>query len=308
MCAAALFLLFFAQSPVPAMREPDDTVFHGWFRPGPRPPGGVLPGDGETLDYLAGHYKIFQYQRGHRYSVDDALTAFYGSSCAPRVERALDLGSGIGSVALFVAWRLPGAQIVTLEAQERSLALAKKSVRYNGLEERFTLLRGDLRDDAALLGHGTFDLVTGTPPYWPLGERKQAAHPQAVPARLEVRGDASDYAKAAARALAPGGVYAFCLPNDQPGKATAAIDDAGLVLLRRRDAIFKEEEPYGITLYLCARARDLPAELAQGAITEPPLLLRTREGAFGAEYARVRLCYGFPPGALTARTHRSERS
>ena len=29
-----------------------------------------------------------------------------------------------------------------------------------------------------------FDLVLGSPPYWPLGTRVEAAHPQAIPARL----------------------------------------------------------------------------------------------------------------------------
>src|SRR3954453_485920 len=113
--------------------------YRGWVRPGPRPPGGMDAGAGETLDYIAGHFKIFQYTNGHRFSTDDVLTAWYATQWAPRVERAADLGSGIGSVALVVAWRLPGAQIVTVEAQAMSVRLARKSVRYNGLEDRVTV-------------------------------------------------------------------------------------------------------------------------------------------------------------------------
>ncbi|HEY4221002.1 MAG TPA: hypothetical protein VGO62_06660, partial [Myxococcota bacterium] len=109
------------------------THYRGWARPGPVPPGGVDVEEGETLDFLCGHWRIFQYQRGHRYSVDDVLCAFYASSWAPRVARALDLGSGIGSVALLVAWRLPGAVFTTVEAQSISKRLADKSVRFNGV-------------------------------------------------------------------------------------------------------------------------------------------------------------------------------
>ena len=47
---------------------------------------------------------------------------------------------------MIAAWRLPGAKFVTIEAQEKSLRLAKKTIRYNGVESRFTLLQGDLRD------------------------------------------------------------------------------------------------------------------------------------------------------------------
>ena len=74
------------------------------------------------------------------------LTAWYATQWAPRVDRAADLGSGIGSVALISAWRLPGATFCTVEAQEMSVRLARKSIRYNGLEARFTIYDGDLRD------------------------------------------------------------------------------------------------------------------------------------------------------------------
>ena len=55
----------------------------------------------------------------------------------------LDLGSGIGSVGMIAAWRLPGARIVTIEAQDESVRLARKSVAYNGLESRYEIRHGD---------------------------------------------------------------------------------------------------------------------------------------------------------------------
>ena len=51
-------------------------------------------------DCLAGDWKIFQLRRGHRYSTDDLLTAWYAvSACleAGRTPvRVLDLGCGTG--------------------------------------------------------------------------------------------------------------------------------------------------------------------------------------------------------------------
>lgn len=268
--------------------------YRGWRRPGPVPPGGIAPEEGETLDYLCGQWRIFQYAKGHRYSTDDVLTAWYGTTCAPRVDRAADLGSGIGSVALIAAWRLPGAAFATIEAQEMSIRLARKSVRYNGLESRFTLHHGDLRDASILAGEGRFDLVTGSPPYWPEGTASEARHPQAVPARIEVRGSVIDYAAAASRILAPGGVFAFVFPTIQLGRVLGAIDDASLKLLRRRDVIFKEGEPPLITLFAAARADDLPATYE--AWIEPPLTIRRKDGGVPPEYSAVRMSFGFPPG------------
>ncbi|OGQ09749.1 MAG: hypothetical protein A2138_11120 [Deltaproteobacteria bacterium RBG_16_71_12] len=290
------------------MAEPAPTDrYRGWIRPGPVPPGGVELEDGETLDWLLGHWRIFQLARGHRFSTDDVLCAWYGTSWAPRVERACDLGSGIGSVALCVAWRLPAARVVTVEAQEQSVRLADKSVRYNGVAGRVTLVHGDLRDQTVRARLRTaggdargFDLVTGTPPYWPLGSALPAAHPQAVPARLEVRGDVADYARAAAELLAPGGVFACVHQASQDARARRALADAGLVLVRTRGVCFKEGVPLeesGITLYCAMRRADVPRAFdGERPIVEPPLCVRRADGSTHPEIAAVRLGYGFPPG------------
>jgi tRNA1(Val) A37 N6-methylase TrmN6 len=275
-----------------------DDSYRGWRRPGPVPPAGVDAGEGETLDYLCGWYRIFQYAKGHRYSTDDVLTAWYGTSHAPRVARAADLGSGIGSVALISAWRLPGATFCTVEAQEISLRLARKSVRYNGLESRFTLYQGDLRDKTILANETPFDLVTGSPPYWPAGTASEATHEQAVPARIEVRGSVVDYAQAASRILAPGGVFAFVFPTIQLERALDGLRDAGLALLRRREVIFREGEPSVITLFLAARAADIPATYR--AFVEPPITIRRKDGGVPDEYSAVRMSFGFPPGNVPA--------
>ncbi len=269
----------------------DDLHYRGWRRPGPIAPGGIEVDPGESLDLIAGNFRIFQYEKGHRYSTDDVVTAWYGTICAPRVDRAADLGSGISSVAIIAAWRLPGARLETIEAQEISFRLAKKSIRFNGLESRFTQHLGDLRDFRPA---EPFDLVLGSPPYFQPGTATEAAHAQAVPARIEVRGTVADYAKTAARILAPGGVFAFVFPALQTGRALAAVSEAGLKLIRRRDVVFKEGEPPLITLFAASRSADIPASYETWV--EPPLVIRMKDGAISPEYSAVRLSIGFPPG------------
>lgn len=274
----------------------DESTLHGWTRPGPLPPGGVEPGDGETLDRLCGHWRIFQLAKGHRNSVDDQLAAWWGTRWCPHPARIADLGSGVGSVALMAAWKCPGALLHTVEAQEASVALARKSLRYNGLEARCSAHLGDLRDGALLEAQGPFDLVFGTPPYWPEGSKVPADHPQAVPARLEQRGGIEDYARAAARLLAPGGLFASVFPNDQRPRALAAFRAAGLALLHLLDARFKEGEPYGLLLLAGSRAADLPEALRSSPLEHPQHSIRDRAGRFTPEHAAVRLAMGFPPG------------
>jgi tRNA1(Val) A37 N6-methylase TrmN6 len=254
---------------------------------------------GESLDGLCGHWRIFQLEKGNRFSTDDLVTAWYGTTWCPRAERIADLGSGIGSVALLVAWRCPGAVVHTVEAQAASLRLARKSLEYNGQAERVFPRLGDLRDPDLFLGEGPFDLVLGTPPYWPEGDRLPAAHAQSVPARLEVRGSIADYAQAAARLLAPGGLFACVFPNDQRERALAALREADLLCLHRREFVFKEGEPYGLDVYAAARCQDLPPDFearAQCPEVEAAILIRCADGSVDPGIARVRLALGFPPG------------
>lgn len=282
--------------------------FRGWTRPGPiPPPSDVVVEEGESLDWISGHWRLFQYEKGHRFSVDDVLCAAFACAHAGRVDRALDLGSGIGSVAMCVAWRLPGARMATIEAQDISLRLARKSIAFNGVGDRLTPYLGDLRDaalvDDVVAKHGPFDLVTGSPPYWPVGTALPSLHPQAVPARLEVRGDVADYARAAARALAEGGVFVVVHQAAHDARVRKAIDDAGLALLVVRFVRFKEQATAvesGIALYCACRKIDVPRGFHGGRagkpVVEPDLVLRTADGRVHPEYATLRLSYGFPPG------------
>src|SRR5438270_13695197 len=160
-----------------------ETHFKGRATPGVVPPGAntapeVAPN--ETLDAISGHFRIFQLRDGHRFSTDDVLTAWYGTTWAPSPARVLDLGSGIGSVGMIAAWRLPGARFVTVEAQEESVRLARRSARWNGLENRYEIRVGDFRDQKILRVEERFDLVLGSPPYFPLGSGVEGDHPQKI--------------------------------------------------------------------------------------------------------------------------------
>jgi hypothetical protein len=158
-------------------------VFKGWVKPGVIPPGVAVsgcPDPDESLDALSGHFRIFQMKDGNKYTTDDLLLAWYASSWCPSAASVLDLGSGVGSVAMVIAWRLNGARIVTVEAQRLSVALARKSVLHNGLATRFDIRHGDLRDPE-ILKDELYDLITGNPPYFPQEQMMSdavASHPQ----------------------------------------------------------------------------------------------------------------------------------
>ena len=275
-------------------------TFKGYVLPGPTPPG--LPEsehpEGTSLDALSGQFKLFQLKKGHRFSTDDVLVAWYGTTNAPTASRVLDLGSGIGSVGMVAAWRLPGARLVTVEAQDISVALARKSAAYNGLTDRYELRHGDFREPSVLRADETFDLVLGSPPYFPLDEGMHGDHPQKVACRFEVRGDISHYCETAVRHLAPGGWFACVfpvLPAHQLGRVLGAARAAGLCIVKRRDVALKEGEPPLLGLFAMARATDLPEGFREKTWVEPVLTIRRADGSVHPEYQAIKLSFGFPP-------------
>ena len=281
------------------MTEP---CFKGWAKPGPIPPG-ALTGEpalepGESLDAISGHFRLFQLLKGHRFSTDDVLTAWYGTSWCPSARTSLDLGSGLGTVGMIAAWRLPGARFVTVEAQPESVRLARKSAAWNGLEERFDIREGDFREPDVFRPEERFDLVLGSPPYFPQGSGVEGDHPQKVACRFELRGTVADYCTVAARHLARGGIFACVFPlapTNQEDRVRAAAAAAGLVILRQRPVILREGERPLLGLFVMLRAEDLPGSLRARTWSEPPLIIRAADGTVHPEYAAVKLAFGFPP-------------
>jgi len=279
-----------------------EAFFKGWAKPGPIPPGAISGQPaiepGETLDAISGHFRLFQLADGHRFSTDDVLTAWYGTSWCPTAGRVLDLGSGIGTVGMMAAWRLPGARLVTVEVQPESVRLARKSAAWNGLEKRYEIRTGDFREAPLLGAEEIFDLILGSPPYFPTGSGVESAHPQKLACRFELCGTVADYCRVAAQHLARGGVFACVFPvapAEQEGRVRTGARAAGLTIVRWRPVVLREGERPLLGLFLMQRAGDLPELMRERTWTEPALIIRTSTGAVHPEYAAVKLSFGFPP-------------
>jgi tRNA1(Val) A37 N6-methylase TrmN6 len=280
----------------------DSPYFKGWAKPGPLIPDNhnpeLEPTEEESLDALCGHFRIFQLKKGHRFSTDDVLTAWYGSTWCPSAQTALDLGSGIGSVGMIAAWRLQGARFVTVEAQDISVALARKSARLNGIENRYEIRQGDLRDPNILRVDEKFDLILGSPPYFPLDAGIHGDHPQKIACRFEARGTVADYCATAARHLNWGGVFACVFPiqpHDQALRVENAAKESGLTIVRKRPVIFKEGDAPLLGLFAMTRSDHLPEHFRQQTWIEPALTIRTQNGSAHPEYAALKLAVGLPP-------------
>ena len=132
----------------------------------------------------------------------------------------------------------------------------------------------------------TYDLVTGSPPYIPVGKGVISPHPQRAACRIELRGSIIDYATVAARAMKPGGVFVFCMAAGDP-RSKEAVDKAGLFLHQRQDVLFRAGRAPTIALFMAKR---MPP--ANGVQHLSPFVIRDEQGVFTEQYSAFRRVMG----------------
>lgn len=244
-------------------------------------------GESLSISGLVGPLRIFQRQKGHRHSIDDATTAWYALQQCPESKSALDLGTGIGTVGLAVLWGLPlDTHLTCVEAQEISYRILVENIKGNNLEDRVNSIHADIRE---LNLDEKFPLITGSPPYFPAAAGIIPSDSQKAHARFELRGDVGDYAKVAKRHLREDGQFVFCFPYQQKSRCIKLVTETGLTITKVKDIIPRKSKPALFSVYAARLACDLPM------LEESPLIVADENGKYSAEMLEIQKSRGFGP-------------
>ena len=158
--------------------------------------------DEERLDDLQRNgYQIIQKKDGFCFGMDAVLLS--GFAAVKPGEKAIDLGTGTGIIPILLEAKYEGEHYTGLEIQDEVAEMAARSVALNHLEEKVSIVKGDIKEASRLFGAASFDVVTSNPPYM------NDAHgllPKAI-ARHEVLCTLDDVAREAAKLLRPGGRF-----------------------------------------------------------------------------------------------------
>lgn len=160
----------------------------------------------ERLDDLhRGGYHIIQDPGRFCFGVDAVILS--GFARVKRGENALDLGTGTGVIPVLLAAKTEGRHFTGLEIQPESAEMAARSVRLNELEERVSIVQGDIKEAAGIFGGSTFDVVVSNPPYMNSGGGLVNLGEAKAIARHEILCTLEDVAAAAGKILRPKGRF-----------------------------------------------------------------------------------------------------
>lgn len=139
------------------------------------------------------------YIQGHRFAVDERVIvprSYIGELlCEGRLDdlvppgeaRILDLCTGSGCLAILAALRFPAAHVEAVELSAGAAEVARTNLATHGLEERISLLEGDL---FAPVAGRRYDLIIANPPYVAAAEVAAfAPEYKAEPAMAHLGGD-----------------------------------------------------------------------------------------------------------------------
>ena len=233
----------------------------------------------ERVDDLQNGFRLIQRPGSFCFGTDAVLLADFA---APRKrERAADLGTGTGVIAVLMAAHQSEISVDAVEIQPDMAEMAARSMALNQLQDRVTVHQMDMREAWRMLGQGSKSLVTCNPPYGREHSGPVSRSENQRISRHESDLTPDEIARAAAQLLKFGGRFCAVYPSARAYEMMSAMAGQHLEPKRIR------------TVH--ARAGRVPKlvliEAVKGAHSglkwEPPLILYDDDGSPSAEWRRI---------------------
>lgn len=246
----------------------------------------VLVREGERVDDLQrGGLRIIQDPSLFSFGMDAVLLSAFACE-DPALQRrqdagGLDLGTGTGIIPILMSARIPAGHLTGLEIQPASADMAMRSVRLNGLEERISIVRGDIREADRIFAAASFDFVTCNPPYM-IGRHglTNPESPKAI-ARHELLCTFGDVAHAAMTLLKPGGHFFLVHRPFRLAEIISVLTARGLEPKRMRLVYpYADREP-NMVLLDCVRGGRPRLQVM------PPLIVYSSPGVYTDEIYEI---------------------
>ena len=148
---------------------------------------------------------VLQDKSSFCFGIDAVLLADFAS--VKNGGKVFDLGTGNGIIPLLMAKTSQASHFTALEIQEKSAELASKNVEINNLEEKISVVHGDIKDARNLFPPECADVVTSNPPYAKANSVRKNPNEAKNIARHEILCNLEDVISAASYLLKSNGSF-----------------------------------------------------------------------------------------------------
>lgn len=159
----------------------------------------------EKIDILPhSNYKIIQDSKKFCFGIDAVLLADYVVRLESRkknTQKIVDLGTGNGIIPLLLNYKISNSFISGIEIQKECALMAQRSVELNNLNQKISIINGDIKNIQNLMERNTTDIVVSNPPYMINSHGKQNPSDYKKIARHEILCNLEDVIKAASYLL-----------------------------------------------------------------------------------------------------------
>jgi len=229
--------------------------------------------------FLNGHLTVNQPRDGYRFSIDAVLLADF-VQCKDG-QMIIDLGTGCGIIALMLAIRHPGVQLVGVEIQDELARTAAANVHANRLEDRIRILHQDIKELHIQQVPDLVHQVVCNPPYRRVKSGRLNPDRRKAGARHEIFARLADFVDAAARMLQLSGRLSCIYPAERLTDLIDHLRQANLEPKRLRLVHSKREEGARLVLITAAKGG------RPGLVVDPPLVIYRADGRYTPAVARA---------------------
>ncbi len=162
--------------------------------------------ENERIDDLQRNgYRIIQDSDRFCFGMDAVLLS--GFATAKKGDKVLDLGTGTGIIPILMEAKTEAEHLTGLEIQPESADMALRSVALNDLQDKISIVTGDIKEAKNLFPKASFQVITSNPPYM-IGQHGLVnPHGEKAIARHEILCTLEDVVENAAALLVPGGHF-----------------------------------------------------------------------------------------------------
>lgn len=162
----------------------------------------------ECIDDLQlNELKIIQNNKAFKFGMDAVLLSSFVT--VKKNSNVLDLGTGTGILPILLCGKTRTRHIMALEIQSDMVDMAKRSCQLNELEDRITIIQGDLTKSNDYIQQQSIDTVISNPPYKKRGSGLVSESDTKAIARNEIACTLENVVSAAHNALKVGGNFAM---------------------------------------------------------------------------------------------------